>query len=309
MPDELFEQPETTFFGMPVGCAQDSTSPLVMMGVPCDGLVTENPGAAAAPLSLRSCTQKVGAYSVSDARSTSRRDAGIDAGDVVINRFDGEGNFQTILACVRHVVQRGAVPLLVGGDHSLTYPAVTAVAGQHGKLRLVQIDAHHDATHPAEWGCRYNHGTFVRNLIEDQVLPGSRIHQVGVRDFQFSGSGAAFVSEHGVHVVPMNQFDREGPTGLIEALRSERSGQIYLTLDIDSVDPAYAPGTGENMVGGLTCRQILHLVKAIVTSGVPIAGADLVEVVPSRDPSGRTCALASHLLALIVDAIEAQQRD
>jgi agmatinase len=179
-----------TFFDFPSSGAVHPGQ-IVMVGVPFDGLSTERAGSAEAPRVLRLWTTKVGVHSVRDERTHDRRAAaGIDAGDVIVDRFKPASNFERIVGCVREVAEQGGIPLLVGGDHSITYPAVSAMAARVPGLRLVQIDAHHDATDPEEWACRYNHGTFIRNLIQDGALHGEHVVQIGVRDFQWSASGA-----------------------------------------------------------------------------------------------------------------------
>lgn len=230
-----------------------------------------------------------------------RSTVGVDLGDLLVAPFRLGENFECILHHVASVLNCGATPILVGGDHSITYPAVSAVAERYRELRLVQFDAHHDATEPSEWNCDYNHGTFIRNLINDGAVRGSHVAQVGVRDFQWSASGADFVRRSGVHVFRLPDVSSNDGEEFLALLRDWRGQPVYLTFDVDCVDPAHAPGTGEVMPGGFSAREVFALVDGTLRTGVHLVGLDLVEVNPTSDVGGRTCALAAHVLALIVD--------
>jgi arginase family enzyme len=232
----------------------------------------------------------------------------VDLGDVEVNRFDPHSSFEPVRQIVQEAAEVGAIPLCIGGDHSLTYAALTAVAKVHDGLRLIQIDAHHDATNPAQWNCRYNHGTFVRNLIEDGVLAGPDVLQLAVRDFQWTDSGAHFLAEHEAYCRAMSQIDDHGLDDMLTMIRAEADRPTYITFDIDSVDPAYAPGTGEHMPGGLSAREAAALVRSLFDGSIRIVGADLVEVAPGLDPTGRTVALAANLLGLMADGLAGPEK-
>ncbi|MEX0654844.1 MAG: arginase family protein [Phycisphaeraceae bacterium] len=295
---------DATFFNAP---AVDAPLPgkVAFVGVPFDALSTERGGSADAPAALRRASHHVGRYRVSTGDVIDWGECCVDLGDVAVNRFDVTSSFEPVRQAVAACLAGGATPLLVGGDHSLTYPAVTAAAHAHADLRLVQIDAHHDATDPRHWRCRYNHGTFVRNLIADGRLTGPGVVQIGIRDFQWHESGALFLREHDVRIHPMHAIDRHGFDPLLAELRAAPRQPTYVTFDIDSLDPAFAPGTGEHMCGGFSSREALRLVRELFDGSLNIVAADLVEVVPTLDPTGRTAALASQLLALMADGLAA----
>ena len=296
---------DATFFNMPAGSLADGPLParVAMIGVPFDALSTERGGSAAAPGALRAASRGVGRYRVSMQAVMDWRGCCVDLGDVPVNRFDPFSSFGPVKRAVAACLAADARPVLVGGDHSLTYPAVTAATQVYDDLRLVQIDAHHDATDPARWRCRYNHGTFVRNLIDDGRLTGPRVHQVGIRDFQWHEGGAMYLRDRGAHIHPMHVIDGEGFEPLLAELRADPGQPTYVSFDIDSLDPAFAPGTGEHMCGGFSSREAMHLLRELFDGRIRIVAADLVEVVPSLDPTGRTVALASQLLALMVDGL------
>ncbi|MBR0696573.1 arginase family protein [Bradyrhizobium lablabi] len=275
----------------------------VALGVPSDVMSTERQGSAEAPRVLREWSNKVGTYSTMKGKLFNRASAGIDLGDLRIRRFRPETTYRLIYDHVAGIVSEGGVPFLIGGDHAISYPAVAAVAAKFPNLLLVQFDSHHDATDPAEWDCEYNHGTWVRNLIQDGSISGNRVIQIGIRDFQWSHSGAAFISKEAVNVFPCSEMtEPRGISRLASLLGKHANAPVYLSLDIDCVDPAFAPGTGEHMVGGFTSREIVGLIDLVVSSPIRLVGTDLVEVVPALDIGGRTCALAAHLAAKVINS-------
>ncbi|MFP3937737.1 MAG: arginase family protein [Phycisphaerae bacterium] len=275
-----------------------------LIGAPVDALVTERRGAADAPDVLRRRSVHTGSYSVSDRSLRKRRSGCVDVGNLRVDSATSAGElFEAVSRAVSTVVSAKAVPLLVGGDHSITYPAVTALAETHGTLRVVQIDAHVDATDPSEWNCRWNHGTWLRNLIEDGAVKGEDVTQIGVRDFQYSESGPTFAAEHGVTMFTPEHYAARGAQAIINDLLKASDRPVYVTLDMDAVDPAFAPGTGEPMPGGLTSREVLGLVRSVFESDLNIVGADLVEVVPVWDCAEITIALATNLLARMTDGL------
>lgn len=294
----------STFFDAPRAAAPPPGK-AALIGVPFDALSTERRGSAEGPAALRAATTQIGSYRVSAGRTIDWAARAVDLGDAAVNRFEPSSGFEPVREAVAGALDAGARPICVGGDHSLSYAAVTAAAAAHPGLRLVQIDAHHDATDPAQWRCRYNHGTFVRNLIDDHALAGDAVIQIGVRDFQWRDSGARFLHERGARCFSMAAIDREGLGPALDAIRAEPDRPTYLTFDIDSLDPAYAPGTGEHMTAGLTAREATRLVRELFDGAIHLVAADLVELAPAFDATGRTTALAAHLLALMTDGLSA----
>jgi agmatinase len=283
----------------------DRAAPRVaLLGVPFDGLTTEGRGQAEGPAAVREALARVGTYSVRAGRPLAGRTRTVDAGDVNLPEAGGEASFEPIHRCIEAIAARGLAPLLVGGDHSLTYPAVSAMASHRPHLRLVQIDAHFDATDPAEWHCRYNHGTFVRNLIDDGVVAGDDVFGAGMRDFQWRPGGAAFAAERGVRTLTMHDYGRAGAAAWVGALAAE-PGPTWVTVDLDAVDPAFAPGVGEHMPGGFSSREAIDLLAGVLAAAGPIVGGDVVEVCPGTDPQGVTASLAAHFVTMIMEAMVA----
>jgi agmatinase len=294
--------PSPTFFHAPAADRPDPGRP-GLIGVPFDALSTERRGSAEAPAALRRASHSIGRYRVSTGQTIDWPRRLVDLGDVETNPFDPYSAFAPVRDAVARALDAGGRPICIGGDHALTYAAVTAAAAAYPDLRLVQIDAHHDATDPDQWHCRYNHGTFVRNLIEDGRLAGPDVIQVGVRDFQWRDSGGRFLRDHGARRFAMADIDRDGLGPALDAIRAEPQRPTYLTFDIDSLDPAYAPGTGEHMTAGLTAREATRLIRELFDGSIHLVAADLVELVPALDATGRTVSLAAHLLALMADGL------
>jgi len=297
------ELASNTFFNVKHEAIPQAQAP-AMLGVPADTLVTELPGTSAAPQALRYTTGKIGSYNVSEDRVLDRPFSGIvDLGNLKTSRSEPEKTLSRVTQTVDNIFSLGAYPVIVGGDHSLTYGSVRAAIEHFSALRLLHIDAHYDATSPAEHNCRINHGTYIRNLIAEDILPGSNIMQAGMRNYQWRASGCRFVYNNNVWTMPMREINTGGFSPLFEELNRLSGAPLYVSLDIDSIDPAFAPGTGEHMPGGFYSREILTMVRDLFSGGHRVIGCDLVEVNPLRDPDGRTCSLAAELLAIMVDGL------
>ncbi len=295
--------PQNTFFNAPFN-DQPHQDEVALAGVGYDALSTELGGAAEAPCALRRATASLGAYSITKRKRYKRSQAPlVDAGDISTFRFDPKTTWHNIRMVSSALINAGAIPIMVGGDHSLTYPVITAFAEKYRNLRLIHIDAHCDATDPQDWSCTFNHGTYIRNIIEDGLIPGPRIHQIGIRDYQWRDSGGTYLQEKACNLCTAEEFGLHGTQPLLEKLKDSPQEPTYITFDMDSVDPAFAPGVAEHMPGGLSSREVIALVRALFTSGLRIVGADLVELVPHRDPHGYTTALASNVLGQMVDGL------
>ncbi len=275
-----------------------------LLGVPCDTLITELPGAAEGPAALREASKGVGHYKVSENRNLDQeRKKAVDLGNIKPHRLDPEQSLTRVCQTVGRILDAKAFPLLIGGDHSLTYGSVKAMAKRFPEVRLLHIDAHYDTTDPAEHGCRINHGTYIRNLIEEKIVPGYQVLQIGMRDFQWSASGREFAARQEVWMLPMRDFQNSGSRPLFEKIKAAEGSPVYISLDIDSVDPAFAPGAGEHMPGGFYSREIISVMEELFAGDFPVIGGDLVEVNPVRDLDGRTCSLAAELLAIMMDGL------
>ena len=216
-----------------------------------------------------------------------------DFGDLSINPLSIEDTYQRITEQLGDVLHAGARPVCVGGDHSILLPILRAIHRQHGPVGFVQLDAHGD-TWGGYFGSPHSHGTPVKYAVEEGLIAEGCALQVGLRGQVYSEGDFDFARKHHIQIVTSEEFHRLGVTPVKRHLRKIRNRPTYVTLDIDVVDPAFAPGTGTPQVGGLSSAQILDLVRSL--KGVKLVGCDLVEVSPPYDNGEITSLLAANLL-------------
>jgi agmatinase len=264
---------------------------VALIGVPMDLGVTNRPGARLGPRAVRG-VERIGPYHhVLRVTPLAERRAA-DIGDVPLaSRFSLEDCIADIAAFYGRVRDNGVIPLSVGGDHSITYPILKAL-GRDTPLGLVHIDAHCDTSGPQE-GTRLHHGGPFRNAVLDGVLDPERSIQIGIRgpaEMLYEFSAAA-----GMTVIHAEEIDSLG----IDAVAAKARAVVgdlpfYVSFDIDSLDPAFAPGTGTPEVGGLTPREVQRLLRAL--AGLKVAGGDVVEVAPQYDATNVTAQIAAQML-------------
>lgn len=216
-----------------------------------------------------------------------------DYGDLAVNPLSIEDTFRRIESGLKTVLDDGAIPLCVGGDHSILLPILRAIHAAHGPVGLIQLDAHSD-TWDEYWGMKYSHGTPVRRAIEEGLLDEAHILQIGLRGQLYGADDLDYAREHKIKMITAEEIHDAGLSMVREALAGFRGRKTYFSLDIDVVDPAFAPGTGTPQVGGLSSHQILSLVRSF--AGLNFVGCDLVEVSPQYDSAEITSLLAANLL-------------
>ena len=218
----------------------------------------------------------------------------VDIGDVAMDsRFDLTQSHQNIVDFAKLVVATGALPLAVGGDHSISHPLLQAVAA-NGPVGMIHIDAHCD-TGDDYMGSKFHHGAPFSRAVEEGLLDPKRTIQIGIRGSVNDLDLWKFSHDSGMRVIYMDEFHRLGvDKTLQEARRLIGQGPAYISFDIDSLDPAFAPGTGTPEIGGLTSLEAQLLIRGC--SGLNIVGADMVEVAPSFDPSGSTAMVGANIL-------------
>ncbi len=217
----------------------------------------------------------------------------VDCGDAGIDPLNIENSHEEIYKRVREIAETGTVPITLGGDHSLMRPDGMAIADVYGrgKVGLIHFDAHYDAMDNA-FGHSITHGTMVRRLIEDGYIPGENFVQVGLRGWVPGEDDMAWMRNQGIKSHYFAEIERDGFEKVLERAISEALDgpeYIFLSFDIDSLDPAYAPGTGTPEPGGFTTREAFRAVRRVCAE-THVVGAELVEVGPSHDP-GYTTAL------------------
>jgi agmatinase len=219
----------------------------------------------------------------------------VDYGDVPVSPGDTERTYAQVEAALEPLVERGIFPLALGGDHSITLAELRAVAKRHGALALVQLDAHGD-TWEAYFGQRYFHGTTFKRAAEEGVVEPRSSVQAGMRGSLYGAGDIEAARELGFTVVPSEELRALGPERY-GALVRERVGDrpVFLSFDVDFLDPAFAPGTGTPEIAGFSTAEAVAFLRAL--RGIRLAGCDVVEVAPQYDGPGQQTALAAANVA------------
>jgi agmatinase len=295
---EYLAHGQTPFFRLPQvagpGAAPAGTR-AVLLGVPYDGGTTASPGARFAPFHVRRVSAFVQGWHPVHRVQVFDRSAAVDGGNVVFPPFDAAAVRAQIEAGCLAAHRTGAAPFLVGGDHSIALPALRAAAQVHGPVAVIHVDAHLDTSGPETWGEPFHHGTPFRHAIEEGLIATGQLHQVGLRGPWGSAEDGRPSAEHGATVATADDVAALGASAVAARIGAAIGDRpAYLSFDIDAVDPAFAPGTGTPVPGGLTSREALQLVRGL--AGVRLVGMDLVEVCPALDHAD----LTSHLAAALI---------
>jgi agmatinase len=287
------------FFRLPIadldGVAPYAGADVVVAGVPYDGGTTYRPGARLGPYHLRRVSALVQGWHPVHKIDPFQRLRCVDGGNVVFPPFDAGAVRGAIEHEVAAMVRAGARPLIVGGDHTISLPILRALAAAHGPLAVVHVDAHADTSGPEVWGDAWHHGTPLRHALDENLIREGQLHQVALRGPWSSPEEGLYARARGAHVHPIESIEARGITAIAAEIRAAvGDAPVYLTFDIDAVDPAFAPGTGTPVAGGLTAREAIALLRGL--AGLRLVGADLVEVSPELDHADITAHLAAQLL-------------
>ena len=267
---------------------------IALIGVPYDGGVENRSGQRHGPREIRNMSTFMRTiHHVTRVNPYKLCRIG-DMGDVAIpDMFAIEAAFGNITEFYHRVYSAGAVPLSAGGDHSISLPILRAVAAE-GPVGMVHIDAHTD-TCDDEFGYKYTHGTPFRRAVEEGLLDPQRTIQIGIRGAQNSEDGWDFSKQSGMRVMFIEEFATLGLERVIaEARRIAGDGPTYVSFDVDGLDPAFAPGTGTPVVGGITPLEAQMLLQGL--GGLNLIGGDVVEVAPPFDPSGNTALVGASMM-------------
>lgn len=285
---------------------------VAILGAPFDDAVSYRPGARFGPRAIRQATYTQGGYSLQlDVAPFDVLDV-VDAGDVNIVPAWLERSHATIFRRVLEVASSGAIPIILGGDHSITWPSASAVAQVRspGSIGIVHFDAHAD-TADQDWGVLAGHGTPMRRLIESGAVAGRNFVQVGLRGYWPPPDVLGWMRDQGMRWHLMREIEERGAEAVVDdAIAEALDGPdaIYLSIDVDVLDPGMAPGTGTPEPGGLLTRELLRAVRRIVAS-VELAGMDVVEVSPPYDHAEVTAMAAHRVVLEAVSALAVRQRD
>ena len=278
---------------------------VALLGIPYDGGTSYRTGARFGPRAVREQSSLIRPWNPVLKVHPFERLRVADCGDVDVVPISIERTLAAIQARVGEVMAAGAMPVCVGGDHSVTLGILRAVARRHGPVGVVHFDAHPD-TWDEYFGSKFFHGTPFRRAVEEGLIEPKRMIQVGIRGPLYGDEDFAFHDQHGIEVVRIEAVKEHGTAWVTERLSRLRGGPVYLSFDIDAVDPAFAPATGTPEVGGLTSYEALVLVRAL--AGLILVGADVVEVSPPYDGPGQiTALLAANLLFEIVSLLALQK--
>ena len=264
---------------------------VAIVGAPMDELVSDRPGTRFAPRAIRaaSCPPGPQLESKVDAFAGLRV---VDYSDAPVLPADPVRSHAAIRETVGQVLGAGAIPIVLGGDHSITEPDVRACVEAHGPLGLVHFDTHTD-TGSEVFGAELSHGTIMRRLVEEGSVDPSRYVQIGLRGYWPGEEEFAWQKERGITSLFMHEVRDLGIKEVMNlAIEAAGTGQVFLTVDIDVLDPAFAPGTGTPEPGGMTTAELLWAVREVATR-LNLVGADMVEVIPTGVGSADITALAA----------------
>ncbi len=297
-----------TFARLPT-LEQAGRADVAVLGAPFDSAATFRPGARFGPAAIREASLLLRPYNERLEIAPFAAVQVADAGDAPANPIGVEEGHAAIEASAREIAEAGGRVLGLGGDHSVSLPLLRAAAATHGPLSLLQLDAHTD-TWDSYFGARYTHGTVFRRAVEEGIVDAGASLQIGLRGSLYSASDLDENRELGFATLLAREFDDVGVTGALELAAERLRSPLYVTVDIDVLDPAFAPGTGTPEAGGLTSRELLALLAGLAGLDLELGGADVVEVSPPYDPSGVTAVAAANaayeLLGLAARSAEAR---
>jgi guanidinobutyrase len=264
------------------------------VGVPFDLGTSNRSGARFGPRAIRNESTMIRPYNMWTRISPFDSMQIADIGDVAINTFNLQKSIAIIESAYDQIAASGAAPFTLGGDHTIVLPILRALAKKHGPVGVVHIDAHADVNDHM-FGEKIAHGTPFRRLVEEKLVEPRRVVQIGLRTTGYAADDFDWPRQQGFRVVQAEECWHKSLTPLMQEVREQLgAGPVYISFDIDGLDPAYAPGTGTLEPGGLTSAQAFEIVRGC--RGLDIIGGDLVEVAPPYDHGGITATLAANLL-------------
>jgi guanidinopropionase len=289
-----------TFFRLPIVDLHEKFD-LAIFGIPYDGGVSYRPGARFAPTAIREVSSLGRGFHMTREVSIFDKLKAADIGDCSVVPIDQAQTYAKIEKFVGEILSTDKKFISVGGDHSTTLPVLRAVRKKYGQpVNFIHFDAHLD-TYPAAWGCEYHHGAFARHAIEEGLVNPKGMMQIGIRGPLAAGSDLDIVKKHGVKVYTVDDVREVMIKDFVKTLPKFK-GPTYLSFDIDCLDPAYAPGTGTPVPGGLTTYETQRILRALDIEN--LVGADIVEVSPPFDSSQITSLAAVDTMFELICLME-----
>jgi guanidinobutyrase len=280
---------------------------VALIGVPLDIGTSNRTGTRYGPRQIRTESVLVRPYGMATGAAPFDSFQVADTGDVALNPYSLLKSINIIEEHYRGCLDHGALPVSIGGDHTITLPILRAVAARHGPVALVHVDAHADIN-DRMFGEAITHGTIFRRAIEEELIDPRMMVQIGLRATGYSADDFDWSRRQGVRVVTAEECWYRSLAPLMDEIRETVGPDTptYLSFDIDGLDPSVAPGTGTPEPGGLTGSQGLEIIRGCF--GLNLVGCDLVEVSPPYDPSGNTALLAANLLFEMLCSLPGCQR-
>lgn len=284
---------------------------VAVVGAPWDGSTTNRPGARFGPRALRASAYDPGTYHLDLGIEIFDHLEVVDYGDAITSHGMWELSRAAIHERVAEVATRGIVPFIIGGDHSITWPAATAVAEHHGfgTVTMIHFDAHADTANILE-GNLASHGTPMRRLIESGAIPGDRFIQVGLRGYWPGEEDQKWMRDNGLRHFMMQEFWERGIPAVLEDLvlaAKERGDKTYISIDIDVLDPGFAPATGTPEPGGFAPIDLLRIIRRLVLE-TDVVAFDVMEVAPAYDHADLTVNVAHRLIWEAFAALAVKKR-
>ena len=277
---------------------------VAIVGVPFDTGVSYRPGARFGPNHVRESSRLLRPYNPAANVSPFATQQVVDAGDIAANPFDIEEAISSIHKSYDQLSERAKKIVTIGGDHTITLPILRSLKAKHGAISVVHFDAHRD-TWDSYFGADYTHGTTFRRASEEGLLDSEGCMHIGIRGPLYAAKDLTDDKALGFQIFTSVEFQDLGVNAAIEKMKA-RVGKrpVYISIDIDVLDPAHAPGTGTPEAGGLTSRELLSVLRA--TAGMNVIGADIVEVAPAYDHAQITGIAASHVMYELISAFAAK---
>jgi agmatinase len=277
---------------------------VAVLGTPFDTGVSYRPGARFGPGHIRESSRLLRPYNPAQQVEPFAAQQVADAGDLAINPFDIGEALRDVEHGARSVLERASRLVVLGGDHTVALPLLRAVHALHGPVAVVHLDAHLD-TWDTYFGAEYTHGTPFRRASEEGLLDPEGCMHVGVRGPLYGPADLTDDAALGFTVVPSTELDAIGVAGAVERIRARVADRpVYVSVDIDVLDPAFAPGTGTPEAGGLTSRELLAILRGL--AGLDVVGVDVVEVAPAYDHAQITGIAAAHVVYELMSAMVAR---
>ena len=277
---------------------------VAIVGVPFDTGVSYRPGARFGRNHVRESSRLLRPYNPAANVSPFATQQVVDAGDIAANPFDIEEAISSIHKSYDQLSERAKKIVTIGGDHTITLPILRSLKAKHGAISVVHFDAHLD-TWDSYFGADYTHGTTFRRASEEGLLDPEGCMHIGIRGPLYAAKDLTDDKALGFQIISSVEFQDLGVNAAIDKMKA-RVGKrpVYISIDIDVLDPAHAPGTGTPEAGGLTSRELLSVLRA--TAGMNVIGADIVEVAPAYDHAQITGIAASHVMYELISAFAAK---